>query len=678
MLRFFLPVKRRAKIALGSGCVLLISANLTTVGWSATVAGDCNPVKVKTCALPFPSDLFTEENNLSPTGKHIVIPDRVFELFANETPQNPVPIDSALRPSAIYETSSGYSAAIPVLFELDRPVDENTLATDGGRQLQVYEIGGDGQPVPIEVGLMEPARTKGVARMDTVIEAWPRSRWKFGSQYVAVLTRAITPAQGDAFERSPGIESLLNEPDSTLGRAHATALATLLPALENQGLSKDDILSLTFFTVRDEAEVITPLARMVQKVYNEPHEFRGWNVEHHANHYRAVTVTGEVRLSNYRDSKGGFIFDTSYPGDEKWVAFVLTLPQSAAQAPAPLVIYGHGIGANKETLEAVDQFNAERGIATLAIDQPNHGTRSQADGGFIWDILAPEGLNKVVGMVSQSSLDMVGTLAAIEQQLATLNTLPRNTSANLFPWQALTASDKKPDLDLTRIFYEGTSMGGVLGSAFLGLTPKLDGAFLQVGGTGITNILTHSTLWSRFKHMAPAATTGAELAVYLGMVQQAIDLGDGINFIHNVRQGSHLLPYTYQPFPLGLMYGQGDGIVFNKSSVSLSEIAQLPLATPDSDKLLDAYTASPLTKLPNNQWFDNDGYGVRMVAPLKIPIREHGLLGRILGDLLDTGNSMAAHGSFLTAGSREFQAAWTDLVILQKPAAEITEDKSNE
>ena len=649
--------------------LLLGGLALPINGVAATLAGSCNPVRMSTCALPFPSDLFTEADATSATGKRVVIPDATFALFANENSEQPVGLDKDVRPAAMFTNSSGFSAAAPVLFELESAVDAGSVPHDGGQILQVFEIGGNGEPVPVQVGLMQASQSKGIARKDNVIEAFPRSRWHFGGRYVAVLTHALHPQSGGDFHRSAGFQAVFDQPESDIARAHAPALATASAALQKQGLGTDDILAMTYFTVRDQAEVISPLANMIQKTYAESHAFRHWNVEFDANKYQAIAVTGQVRLSNYRDGKGGVIFDTAHPAEDYWANFILTIPLSAADTPAPVVIYGHGIGANKESMDVVDQINAERGIATFAIDQPNHGTRSERDGGYIFDILQPEGMNKVVGMVSQSSLDMVSVLAAIQQHLHSLNTLPRSAEMNLFPWLALSSYDNQPDLDLSHVYYEGTSMGGVLGSSFLGLTPKLDGAYLHVAGTGILNIIVHSELWSRFRHMAPETVTGAELSAYLGMLTQILDYGDGINSIDNARNGTTALPYPYQPFPLAVQCGMGDGIVFNNSTIALSELVDLPLTYPDKPKdaaLMATYENLPMRKLPMDQWTDEDGYAVRMVQPFRVPISENSWLGRLLEKGIDLGNGAAAHGSFFSPASKAFQRAWTDKVILHK------------
>jgi len=311
-------------------------------------------------------------------------------------------------------------------------------------------------------------------------------------------------------------------------------------------------------------------------------------------------------------------------------------------------------------MSSVDQINAIKNIATFAIDQPNHGTRIESDNGYVMDILSSGELQKVIGMVSQSSIDMVSALAAIEQHISQLDVLPRNKKDDIFPWLSLRGKDGIPDIDTSKVFYEGTSMGGVLGSTFMGISPKIDGAFLHVSGVGVLNILTHSMLWSKFEHMAPKDTLGAEVASYMGMLQQSIDYGDGINFIHHAKHGSNSLPYPFSPYPVGMVFSLGDGVVFNNSSIALSALAELPAAAPVASDIYSDYVQLPLTKLPKEQWFDEEGNGVRMIKPNTIPIGENSLLGQIFPGLLSTVNSGIAHISFSNAAGKEYQQAWTE------------------
>lgn len=638
--------------------------------YAETLAGNCNPLHVNTCALPFPSDLFTESDTASPTGKRVIIPNDVFELFQNETDEHPVALQESTRPETLYKNSSGFSAAAPVLFELERAADESTLPIDGGLALQVFEVG-DYNPTPVRVRIMEPARSERVARKDNIVEAWPQSRWKFGTQYIAVLTKKLKPLLGDNFLPSEGVQTALNQGNNSLANVHEEALIFLDERLSDVNMTRDDVISFTTFTIRDKAEVILPLANIIQKVYAEEHEIKDWKVEHHSFAYKAVTVEGKIRLTNYRKNDGSIVLDVDYPGEDNWVAFRLTVPNNAHKKPAPIVLYGHGLTVNKESMTAVDQINAKRNIATLAIDQPNHGSRIESDGGYLLDILTADQLHKVVGLITQSSIDMVSAVAAIEQHISKLDVLPHNNNDSVFPWLALRGKDHIPDIDTSRIFYQGTSMGGVLGSSFLGLSPKIDGAFLHVAGVGITNILTHSILWGQFETLAPKEATGAEVAAYIAMIQQKMDYGDGINFIHHTKDNANILPYPFSPYPLGMTYALNDGVVFNASSIALSELSGLPVVHPKSDEILQEYAQLPMDKLEDNEWFNDTGDSVRMVKPNSLPISENGLIGQLFAGVISDTNALMAHLSFSSASAKEYQEAWTEAHIqTYKPEAE--------
>jgi pimeloyl-ACP methyl ester carboxylesterase len=163
--------------------------------------------------------------------------------------------------------------------------------------------------------------------------------------------------------------------------------------------------------------------------------------------------------------------------------------------------------------------------------------------------------------------------------------------------------DSRPDLDTSRIYYQGTSLGGVLGLAFVSLAPRLEGAFVHVSGVGITSILSNSVLWQNtFSKLVPEAANGAEALLLRAAIQQEIDYSDAINFVHYLRTP----PAGIEPKPLAVVVGRGDSIVTNSSTVALAELAQLPLV------------GRELFPLPGTTRSDQfvDGYGVKQFRSL--------------------------------------------------------------
>lgn len=512
---------------------------------------DCHPYSLSTCAMPYPSDIFTPE-----------------ELEATFSEDLLSQLPESLFPTNILKDRDGWSPATAVLFEVPYKINESCLPLNGGEVLKVFDMDAPyAPPVPVRVRLSQPAEFQAQtwqsmnpgAITHQVIEAFPRSRWPFGHRMAAVLTTALKAADGTtptAPEIPEAYESLVNE-------------------LAGRGVNPNTILSLTEFTIATEANITSKLFYMVDVVEGQSHPvknitkekwFGGWQID--------TVVRGKVRLTSFRDPVDGTVqFKAGDTGKEYWADFDLYFPSEADHGPVPVCIYGHGLGGNKETAVVFAELNADEGIATIAIDWPNHGSRSSQDGGAMTTLFAPATVGFITGMAAQGILDFHSVMAAIRGSLAKLDVMPRHEWYNA--WRP---GYGKPDIDTGKIYYMGTSLGGVFGSGFVGSASGLDGAFLQVSGVGIMRTLALSALYESmgFYKMVPKGATPSETALLFNFVQNIVDVADGANLIHNVQS-----PYVGgQKTPLVVQYGLHDSIVHNDSSEAMAEIAGLKQVLP--------------------------------------------------------------------------------------------------
>jgi hypothetical protein len=409
-------------------------------------------------------------------------------------------------------------------------------------------------------------------------------------------------------------------------------------ALDLAGITPQSLLSLTDFVVRTEQEVTAPLKRMTKVVYQKDHPIRNVKVVYLGSATPiAAEVSGQLKVHSFRGNDGGINFEQNN-GVEQWIPFLLHLPQAAKDGQVPVVIYGHGLTVAKETSLIVSLDNANRGMATVSIDHPNHGFRAEGDGGNLLLNLSPDELQYQMGMLYQSSVDFMSLLKAVKTSIGEIDVLPR--TRGFLPVADYTgkSGDGVADLDLNNISYQGTSLGGVLGSAFVALAPELKGAFLQVSGVGIIHILSDSFFWNLlFYQLIPEGASGAEAVLLRAAVQHHMDYGDAINFVHYFRNP----PEGIEAKPVGLVVGAHDGVVTNPSSIALAEIAELPMV------------GQALFNMPGNPSQDDydQGYGVTHVpSPTDI---------RFL-------TSLAAHGSFMTDAARADMDAWVRRYILEQ------------
>ena len=95
---------------------LIVLGTTTSVSYASIASNEkpCNPIGLITCTLPFPSNFYSAPDNNSPTGMRINIPEASIraELLKDVPP--------SINVQKIANSSSGFSAASAVLFELDQ------------------------------------------------------------------------------------------------------------------------------------------------------------------------------------------------------------------------------------------------------------------------------------------------------------------------------------------------------------------------------------------------------------------------------------------------------------------------------------------------------------------------------------------------------------------------------
>lgn len=605
---------------------LAVLSTLSSV--PASAENLCNPLSILTCALPFPSNYWAVNDTNSPTGISIQMSNDVLRPEV----QTQLPEANGISVEQIFNDSHGFSAASAVVFEFENQPDESTLTKYGDNAVFALDLTTD-KPVEIRTQINQYARSHRVSAPSEILEVFPLSRWEFGHTIAVVVTKSL-----DIPNEQQDFSSLRNQASDAEEIAY---FAQLSNAINRLGLDESNVRSATLFTVRDRDEVLVPIRTLVETTFAGDHPVR--NVDVHYKGYfnrRAALITGELRTDNYRKEFGIGLVDFNGSAKEQWIPFRLTLPRTARHSgSAPIAFYAHGLGGNKESDLLMADLNAGLGIATFSVDFPNHGARSDADGGEVFDNLEIAKLTREIGMMTQNNIDF----AAAHKALIGMSDLDV-----LGKWRwggCWKCSDGIPDLDTSRVFMQGTSLGGVLGSAYAALSPNLDGAVFQVSGVGVTSILAGSMLWDlMFSKLEPPAATGAEALLLKGAIQQMLDFGDSINYIDLMRYPDNGRPIR----PLLVITGEGDSIVPNDSSVAMARIAGLPLV---GKELYD------IPGVERHDTVDELGFGITQQPPLVADLEF--LIGSVLTDA-------SGHIAFLWTTSATQTKDWIKHNILQQ------------
>ncbi len=487
------------------------------------------------------------------------------------------------------------------------------LALDGGEIIVAYDLD-TGERVPLVVKKsVVAAPSVDPRKKSQVVQAWARSRLTFSHRYVVLLTNQIKmkSAAGPVdYARSAGMNVALGlvAPQTIQETKLRDAYQESLQFLLQQGWNVADMLSMTFFTTRSEESVTRPLLDMMNIILSRDHQITDL-VEREpfgSKTYGLKSLNGKVSLTNFRDLDGGVTppyEPISLPQQES-VELLLTLPKIRDDQVGAVSIYVHGLGSYKEYKGTIYTRNDTLGIATVAIDNPNHGSRIKLEAGtgqgYVY-LVGPKYVPQLLGMMVQTVLDQISLYDAIKTSLVDrLNDYSAQQNITL------------PHIDTNKFAYDGISLGSMTGLATAAILPDLTGAYLVAGSGGLMHVFSESTFWDGGTSLfIPLRASGAEATFQLAMMQHYVDIADGMNFAHFYRHP----PAGIQPRPLAMQYSLGDGSVPNAAIEAAAEVVGLP----QIDKVLKPIEYLPGggegVALPQNGYgLYQTGWGIGVIA----------------------------------------------------------------
>ena len=235
------------------------------------------------------------------------------------------------------------------------------------------------------------------------------------------------------------------------------------------------------------------------------------------------------------------------------VPLLVSVPPMAGMPPNgyPVVIFQHGVGGNRSAMLFVAETLAAAGLACVAIDLPLHGV---ADGellpsggsifagysqnGDLWertfglDLLdaglapGPDGNADPSGAHFINLSNVAVSRDNIRQGVADL----LNLKASLGDLMIMGADR----IDETQVHFIGHSLGGIVGTGFVGLSPDLVAATLAMPGSSIPYLLDGSFAFGP-GIQAGLSASGVEpgtpaYSQFLSAAQTIVDTADPINY----------------------------------------------------------------------------------------------------------------------------------------------------
>ena len=247
---------------------------------------------------------------------------------------------------------------------------------------------------------------------------------------------------------------------------------------------------------------------------------------------------------------------------------------------APIAIYGHGIIASKETMLAVAARTPTRASPPSASTRPTTGHAGQ--GGFVLELATPRRFGRLTSMTLQAELDELSLFQAIRQHFGGIDlmpwafpfggrptacptSIPRGSSTRAPRWAASSARRSSPS------------------------APELDGAFLQVPGSGIVDTIYHSLIWSLFTGVVPSGASPGDTQALVGAVGMLLERSDNTHLLDRIRAAGT---------PLWVAYAANDGVVPNATTNRMLTLLGLPLDGPTTVPVRRGSPGSPRCPTP--------------------------------------------------------------------------------
>lgn len=233
-------------------------------------------------------------------------------------------------------------------------------------------------------------------------------------------------------------------------------------------------------------------------------------------------------------------------GDQA-IPLILTVP--AGDAPGagwPVVIFQHGITANRSNVLALADSMATAGLAVVAIDLPMHGVTDpnsvlNAEGALLSPLGAKErtfGLDLIDNKTNAAGPDGIADSSGAHfynlSNLLNARDNLRQAVSDLLTLERSLPNIDGINLNTSNIGYIGHSLGGIVGTTFLAFSDTVGPATLAMPGVGLSRLLANSPSFGPIIN-AGLADKGAPVGsvayeTFLTAAQTVIDSGDPVNF----------------------------------------------------------------------------------------------------------------------------------------------------
>jgi hypothetical protein len=569
------------------------------------------------CLLPFPDDYYTVRDNSTPTGRRVNLSTAAMPANAQG-----VHIDAAP-----YNASDGFSPGQTIVVKVPGLDSPNALARTG--PAPINHIGRYSEPdAPIVVldadtgerwPIWAEIDSNATSPAATALLIHPAVNFAAGDRYVVAL-RDLKTAGGETIPAPAGFRYFRdrlpsNAPVINQRRGH---FEQIFRDLRRAGIERSDLYLAWDFTVasdenntaralhmRDDAFAALGDADLDdQRIAGVSPQFQVTQVTNFSpaeDPEMAREVKGTVSVPCYLQPScapgGRFRLDSDGlpTANGTWEAnFDCVIPRSALDGPPVRpAVYGHGLfGSASEVHSArLQELANTHGFVLCATDEIGMSTSDLPTTiGILRDL---SGFPKLADRIQQGLLD--------ELYLGRAMLHPGGFSANA-AFRVDGTLGTPSVIDTSRLYYNGSSQGGIWGGALTALAPDFTRAALNVPAMNYSLLLSRSIDFDEFAAILfPSYPDELARPLIMSMIQMLWDRGDPNGYAH--RMTTDPLPDT-PPHQVLLNVAFGDHQVSNFATDvearTIGASAHVPVLDPGRWPDVDVlWNVPPITSYPH-------------------------------------------------------------------------------
>jgi hypothetical protein len=500
----------------------------------------CDPFASRACLMPFPNDMnLTVRDRRSPTGLRV-------HLSAGAMPANKAGRRIAV---AQYNRQDGFSPGQTIVVRVPGLTSQRAFARS--RLVSLSDLGRSfkDRTWPVVINARTHERQLVYAELDAnakrasdrMLLLHPGENFDEGERYIVALG-GLRTASGKRIKASKGFRALKRGAGPKRLRKR---YRRIFRELRRAGVGKNKLTLAWDFTVASEFGLTSRMLHIRDDAFSQlgDRNLADGRVEGNAPAYTITKVTDNPDPRILRRISGTFTvpcylnrpgcppgaafhygsrakdaFPEQLPGNTQTANFECAIPRAALQSRAHAALYGHGLlgGPNQIDETNIRDMSAEHDFAFCAT---------------AWSGMSAEDIPNAVKLLGD--LSHFETLADRNQQ-GFLNQL--YLGRLLIHPQGLTANPAFAGLvDPSRLYYDGNSQGGILGTALTAIAPDFDRAVLGVPGINFSVLLTRSSNWDTYGAVFnPAYPRQSERPLALALINMLWDRGEGDGWAHHV------------------------------------------------------------------------------------------------------------------------------------------------